>query len=142
MLTLIGGQALNNLRKSILYKVERGLWRETLGAIVSVHGKVSTHGFNFNRKVDPDEDDYEAQLRRRFYTTAMQLFAKVAGRTEMQVMYEPWLLPLWNKTQTYSMYIWNQLLNMDRELEPFQLVAVIRLTKKATSLKLEHIPRF
>ena len=31
---------------------------------------------------------------------------------------------------------------MERELEPFQLVSVIRLTKRAASFKMKHIPKF
>ena len=95
MLTLIGGAFLTKLRRSILYKIERGLWREVLWSTISEKGPVSTAGFNYHYRVDPDDDGYEAMTRRSIYHSSMQLFAKVAGRTEMQVLYEPWLLPLW-----------------------------------------------
>ena len=67
MLTLVGSQFLTRLRKSVLHKVERGLWRELVGAIVSVQGPFSTAGFSYNQRVHADDDGYEAEIRRRVY---------------------------------------------------------------------------
>ena len=71
MLTLVGGNFLNRLRKSVLHKVERGLWRELVGSIVAVHGPFSTAGFTYNHPVHPDDDGYEAEVRRRIYQSSM-----------------------------------------------------------------------
>ena len=83
MLTLVGGSFLTKLRRNILYKIERGLWREVLFSMISGKGPVSTAGFNYKFRVDNDDDGYEAKTRRRIYHSSMELFAKVAGRTEM-----------------------------------------------------------
>ena len=108
MLTLVGGSFMTRLRKSILFKIERGLWREVLWSMISDKGPVSTAGFNYKYHVDPDDDCHEAMTRRRIYHSSMALFAKIAGRTEMLVMYEPWLVPLWQQTQAYTIFLWTQ----------------------------------
>ena len=94
---------------------------DLIKSIVSPKRAVSTAGFDYQHIVDPDESDEEAVVRRAIYGTQMALLTKLAAKTEMKIIYEPWLLPLYRQRATYSMYIWSQVHTMQNELELVQL---------------------
>ena len=138
----IGNCFLKRIRSSVLHKIELGQWQSYTMSILVQKSKLDTTGFDYRRKIEQADDDYESWGRRAINTTQMQILWKLAVLTEFDAAFATNLLPLHWHCKVKSCYLWSIEGSMDRELEPVQITEVIRLTRKAKRKKLRHIPHF
>ena len=130
------------LRNGVFHRIEQRGWLRFIGGVLAKKGPFNTEGFDYTKPVNDDDLEPQAVSRRALYATQMEFMEKLSDKYESKLKIEEWLLPLLVHSHTYARLLWSSHRDMQRELEPMQIASVIRLTKRATKLKLKHIPTF